>query len=259
MKRGKFLLASLLASTFFIKIASAYSLAYNLQSGAEGFLELVQSFLTPFFLVFFGGNGEFLFEKALFFLLVFTIVYIITKEKIEITKDKPAIYWTITICVSLLATRFLTESTFIQTILLPYTTLGIALASAIPLLIYFYFAESFKTSISRKISWIFFAVVYLGIWYTRKDLVGNAGWIYAITAGLSILFMLIDGTIQRAFLKQKYEQLNNDQRNRLASEIREQIATLEDRWRNHPGVMSQDEYDGELKRLYKELKRIKRY
>ena len=51
----------------------------------------------------------------------------------------------------------------------------------------------------RKISWIFFIVIFIGLWYTRAgdSRANDFAYIYLVTVGLAFLVLMFDGTIQK--------------------------------------------------------------
>jgi len=125
-----------------------------------------------------------LFERIMFLTILLAVIYMVI-SKMPVFEGNNVVVWIITVTVSLLATRFLADSALVQTIILPYSVLGVALTSALPMLIYFTFVQRFDGTATRKMLWVFFIVVFFGLWGARYDAVGEIAWIYFITAGLA--------------------------------------------------------------------------
>lgn len=148
--------------------------------------------------------------KILLTLLLFAILSSVLKfSGIDFLKEGFS-HWIVTSIVAILSVRFLNEQ-FINTILLPYSTIGVAMTAAIPFIFYFFFIEKgFGSKVSpivRKTAWIFFALIFFAMWVMRKDELLNQGSseivyvIYPFTAFLAVVFAFLDGTIQKIFLK----------------------------------------------------------
>ena len=152
------LILLLLFSTTFAAAQSYYrgnNLGDNLGYGMEQLIDTVQEMFYPLFSIVLGGYGDYMFERILFLFILVALLYVII-SRMDVFKKNRMVIWVITISISLLATRFLTESDLIQTMLLPYSVLGVTLTAALPLLIYFFFVESFSdSSTARKMLWIF--------------------------------------------------------------------------------------------------------
>ena len=149
-------------------------------------------------------SGQILFAKLLFFLLILAIVYMIVRQLEDFFQNNEFIMWTVAIIVSILSVRFLSASV-IKAIIFPYEVSGIALAAFLPFLLWFVFMEwglrGSRNRIVRKVGWIFYLVIMIGIYITRMASggLGPGSWIYPITFILSIIAFLMDGTIQRSF------------------------------------------------------------
>lgn len=121
-------------------------------------------------------------------------------------------HWTVAFIVSVLSVRFLSAE-LVATILVPYSTFGVVLSAALPFVLYFSFVEKTlgtpRSPFVRKAAWIFFAVVFLSIWIMRRDAgslgTGIVSTIYPLTALLSVLMAIFDGTLQKAFVAARME------------------------------------------------------
>ena len=217
MKKAVILL--FLISLFIFSITSVPAEG-ELRQGSEKLVELIKDITEPLFGALFGGfSNENLFESILFFFIIIAFVYV-SLERIEVFSKKPAVIWTITIAVALLATRFTTESQWVQFVLLPYNILGVALLSVIPFVIFLLFIESFDSGAIRKWGWSFWIITYIGMWYTQFDKLGQIAYIYLFAGILGLIMILSDkyirGMLIRGYIKRG-----------LTTKIVEQIADLQ--------------------------------
>jgi len=228
------------------------SLGSNLGYGMEQLIDIVEGMLGPFFSVILGGSGDLLFERILFLAILLATIYMLISRMPIFSENIPVI-WIITVTISLLATRFLADSALVQTIILPYSVLGVALTSALPLLIYFTFVEKFEGSTVRKMLWIFFIVIFLGLWGARYDQVGNISWIYFITATLAFIFLLFDGTIRNVIVKSEMKATGSENKITYLAKLREELDKLRDR--RSKNYYSERDFKRLEKGLMKDLKR----
>lgn len=186
-------------------VAAQYSGGYgflDFRRGSQDVINAVVDFSEPFLQVILGGDnytGWILFEKFLIFMLILSIVYL-SLNKVPMFGEQRNILWIVTIIVSILAVRYLSVG-WINTILLEYQVLGVALTGILPFIIYLFFLHNVSnSSIVRKIGWIFFIIVYYGLWSTSGTY--NYGQIYLWTMVVSGLFLLFDGTIHKYYMTQ---------------------------------------------------------
>lgn len=242
---------------FFIVLISLVSAQVDLERGSQQLVDWFIDLFRPIFQALFGGEWsyEFLFEKMLFFLIIMSVAYV-ALSRIPVFEDNLAIIWIVTVSVALLSTRFLTEVTFVKTILLSYTVLGVALTAAIPFFIYAFFVEQLESGAMRKIFWIFFVVVFFGLWWARYEEVGNLSWIYLITGILALIFLLADGTIRRFIINSQMKELGFQRRQRFESDIRRQIRDVEKDLTDQLITPRQHRYS--IRRLRKQLKALRK-
>ena len=121
-------------------------------------------------------------------------------------KDNVWLQWIIALVAAILGARFLSPTALINLVWLPTGIVGIVLTSLLPFIIFFYFIESSKTQVLiRRVGWILFGVLYLGLAATRWSdfelATGgdkfNLGWLYIITAILAFLCFLFDRWVQK--------------------------------------------------------------
>jgi hypothetical protein len=224
---------------------------YGFGRGMEQLIEFTEVTLGPFFSVVLGGYGDLLFERVLFLFIVLAVVYVIS-SKMDVFKDNKLVIWTVTLAISLLSVRFLTDE-LIQTMILPYNILGVSISAILPLIIYFTFVESFSDSATlRKTLWLFFMVVFIGIWGSRYDELGDLSWIYFFTAVAALIFLLADGTIRRAIENQQLKQLGYEKRQQYIADLHDQLDKLHEQvGKNHITVAY---FNSRKKDIEKQLK-----
>lgn len=215
MPSKKPILITILISLFLINLVSAQFLGnfgFDIRRGSNDVINLVVNWAAPFLNAILGGDdysGYLLFEKFLIFLLLLGIIYIALKQ-VDIFEDNEALHWMISIIVPILSLRFMNFQ-WIHTILLQYQVLGVALGGLLPFIIYLFFLHGVaESSVVRKIGWIFFIVVYYGLWTTSADPSidfsgsGAYGEVYFWTMAIAFIFLLFDGTIHRVMEGQKW-------------------------------------------------------
>jgi len=206
------LLFVILISMSFISAAYTYGGSWgggfgmDIRSGSEQLINFVVGWAEPFLQVTLGGydySGYLLFEKFLLFLLLMSIVYVSLKN-ISVFSENKGVLLTVAIIVPLLAVRFL-DFAWLNTILIQYQVLGVALLGLLPFIIYLFFLHNVSDDATiRKIGWIFFIVIYFGLWSTTQT--DNYAEVYFWTMIIAFLFLLFDGTIHRALSKQKWKE-----------------------------------------------------
>jgi len=185
----------------------------DITSDVNGLIDGVVNVISPLSEKLLGtaNTGELLFAKVLFLVIIFSIVWV-SINRIGFFQDYTWVLWLVSLSVSIIATRWIVSATLIQTIILPYTALGVALTAGLPFIIYFFVVETglagtqYKTV--RRVAWIFFGIIFIGLWIARKDAIGQAGYVYLITAIGALIMMTMDGTIQGFLRKMRDEKAN---------------------------------------------------
>ncbi len=175
-------------------------------------------------------TGEFLFTRVLLLILMVGIVWN-ALDRINFFKKQRVVLNITTVVVSLLAVRGMASSDLINTILLPYTALGIALSAGIPFVIYFIVVNiSFNDeglSAFRRIAWAFFAVIFIGLYFMRDDL-GDFAYIYPVTAFLALIMVIMDGSLSKFFRKHEVKKLKNLFKHEQVLGLRRRIRNLKE-------------------------------
>jgi len=230
----------------------------GLGRGMNQLIEVVEVTLGPFFSVILGGQGDFLFERVLFFFIIASLVYLsISRIPMFEDPDRKGVRWIVVIAVSLLSSRFFDGSNLIQNMILPYSILGVTISAVLPLVIYFFFVESFDSSTIRKVMWTFFIIIFIGIWASRYPELGSLSYIYFFIGLAAFLFLLFDRPIRRIIQKQKWGVEDLDGRLRIVAKLRRDLGDLErDYARNR---IPKESYRRMKKRLLRQIKDLRKH
>ena len=200
------------------------------------------------------SSGDILFAKVLIFLLLMALVYVIA-ERMPVIQNAGWVIWTLAIIIPLLAVRFITSETILFMVM-PSSAFGVAITSLLPLVLYFVFVETsgaIDSPTLRKIAWALAACVFAGLYFSRFDAIGDLAWAYLAAAGLSVLILLLDGTIQKVIHKARFERFGHASMGEMEREIRRKIAQANQDLRSN--IISSDEH----KRIISELKKSLEY
>lgn len=210
-----------------LPFVSAYGYFPDLRYLSQSMINSWTDFLQPFIQVLFGGYGGYdymLFEKLLIFLLLASVIYLVL-GKMDLFSKQKAVRWIVTVIVPLLGVRFL-DFAWVNTIITEYQVLAIALTAILPFIIYFFFLFNVAGDHAaiRKIGWVFFLIVYIGLWATAQT-DSNSG-IYFWTAIVSFLFLLFDGTIYKYYYKQRIKDAKNLQRDEFIARLKRELQDI---------------------------------
>lgn len=199
----------------------------DLRQGSEQVIQWTVDFAEPLLIVLLGGydySGYLLFERFLVFLLIFSVAYL-SLGRTPFFEGQPTILKTVTILFSLLAIRFI-DYEWLNTILLSYGAVGIGLTAILPFVVYVYFLHNVSEAspTGRKIGWIFFIMVYYGLWSTAESAL--YGQVYFWTIFVALLFLLLDGSIHKYFVKQKIDWAAANNAVSKIAEIDQQITLI---------------------------------
>lgn len=199
----------------------------DLGEGMRQILDQIVGFLTPVFQVVLGDysyNG-FFFSKVLILILLIVIIYFIL-DHVHLFQGYRTISMLVSLIISIISVRFMSENDFFTFILLPYGALGIAITTLLP---FFIFAYGIHTTgmpgIARKVSWFFFGMVFIGLWLYQFDKISPLGnYIYMFTIVAGIFMFFFDRTVHAYFrgmdIKRFEEQSNENEINTLQGRLR---------------------------------------
>jgi len=162
-------------------------------------------------------KGELLIVKLLFFFVMLAIISYAVRKVPGLDEGSTWLVWVVTFVVSVLAVRYLTSSALVEFLWLPYGAIGIALTSLLPFIIFFFFVQSFQNTLFKRVAWILFIVLFLGLtiirWSELQQTVGSSGfnlaYIYLITIVLALISMIWDKNLRAAMRKSKLESIKD--------------------------------------------------
>ena len=216
-----FFLTAVLVSLVFVSASGTYDFL-RIREGSQTLINLVVDWAEPFIRAILGGNdytGEILFIKVLLFVLFFAFIWL-SLSRVSIFREQKAVKIIICFIVPILSLRYM-DVVWINTILTNYQVLGIAVTSIIPFIIFFFFINNIfpDNSALRKMGWTLFIVIYFGLYVTNN--VDTYSQVYFWTGIVGVIFLLMDGTIHRIWLRQLSKENMNDV-------VRKQFAQIED-------------------------------
>jgi hypothetical protein len=271
-KRCALVLISFLLSILLIGIISAEPGAApsTIQSNIKSVVDKVVEVFQPISEAVLGqkyesgtDSSKYFFARILFFIIILVIIFL-ALERVSFFNEHTFALWIISAAVAVLGTRYFVSDDWIKTILLPYETLGVVIAAGLPFVIYFIIVEFNmrpNPPILRKIAWIFFAVVFTGLWISRSDAndLGNSGaiWIYPITAALAIAMVVMDGTLTKFWAKVDIEKSQLDSKKRAMRELKRELDRLHTDYSR--GLIKGTEYLTETKQLEKRIIALSKY
>lgn len=259
-----FLTIFLLVAVSLIQNVSAASITNDLKSFMDGVVEV----MNPFSAYLLGDTltGELLFAKVLFFVVVLSLVWMALNRIPFFSPEEGQqlwVIWVVSIAVSILAVRFISTEDWVQTIILPYTTLGIVLAAGFPFVIFFVLVElglkgstgtEYKTI--RKVAWVFFGVVFIGLFVSRGDVVGSARNVYFVTAIFAFIVAIFDGTFQGMLHDMSMDRTIGQTKAHQIDAIQREIRQLNEDFARH--IITAPRYHGEMHRLRNALRVLQR-
>jgi hypothetical protein len=208
-------------------LASAYSFG-SARSFTQDVIDAYVDFGEPVLQALFGGfgwSGLYLFERFLLFLLVLSLLYVILGN-MELFKKNIVVRWLVAIIVPLIGMRFV-DFEWLTAVLFTYKVFAIASTTAIPLVMFFFFVHSVGKQYPhvRKILWVLFLGVYLGLWATATDSVASTAYVWTFIAAL--LLLLFDAKIEYYLIKQQHEEAHTYWKADIIARLQEDITRLE--------------------------------
>jgi len=277
MKKGVVIFSSVLA----IILLSSFALAAvpmnvpappqlpgpNAAAGAfEPIVDILNQGMNGFALLFNGlFNAHGLADASLAkFLLFMLVTLVLLKPAEKITHRTDIVAWAVALIVSLLGVFWIPVD-IVNTILLPYNTLGIVAATYIPLAMLAYFISTLgeENSVIRKSAWIASGLVFLGIWMFR---LGDAGinqtfhWIYLSAAAVCLVALFGDGMLHRFTMMFQSEKVKGQAVKQDSAALMGKRAQLEQWMTALPkGANEQKEaIMGEILEIDNDLKRLRK-
>lgn len=200
MKKGASVFVLLLGIVFFSGFASAYGYFPSVRQGMESVVTSLTDIFEPILSGLFAGQGwtgTLLFERALIFILLIAIIYIVL-GKISIFEQHKAVRWIVAVIVPLIGMRFMDYSSLVE-IINQYMLLAVIFTAVIPFVLYFYFLYEIAGDhgIIRKLGWLVFVGIYIGLWSTSDA--ASKGGVYFWTFIAALVCLFGDTFIYRRF------------------------------------------------------------
>jgi len=230
MKRNYFFALFLLFA--FVPFASAQYFGGGFWYGTEQVIDSIVRNLEPLLRALLGGydwGGYLLFEKTLLFVLISIIVGLIL-EKIPVFENVKSkkILRLISVIIGVLAVRNL-NYIWVGTIIVQYQVLFISIAGILPFMIYWYFVNSIKKEDSwlRKLAWIFYAVIYFGLWATTDLQAYEEVYLWGAIVALVYAFVF-DSMVYRWLVIQEAKRGDTARRDHLVGTLKKEIREIQD-------------------------------
>lgn len=236
-----------------LMISSISARSYDFISMQNTVMRVIDSTLgifSPFLELIIGdySTSEFFFAKVLLLILLTVIINQILKKTPLGSEDKK-IGLILSLIVSILAIRFISENDLISGILIPYGTLGVAITTVLPFLIFFYFVHhSGVGPAGRRFFWIIYGVILLVLWSSRsQNLSQTSNMIYGLIFLASIILIIFDKKIHSYFgfsdLKRYEKDRNQERIRKLKRKLNELTQDFND------GIISKSEYLREARKI----------
>lgn len=230
----------------------------------NGFIEGAFDVIKPILLLITGdtsAGAEFFLAKIMFLIIVFSIIWK-SLDKITFFAESSWVHILLTSAVSILSIRWFGDAEIVRAVLLPYSAIGIAISAGIPFVLFFMMTEFNNESnkVWRKISWVFFSLIFIALWITRYGEstvggpVGSFSFIYLVTAMLGMIVYFTDSHIQKLRHKTKLEKTKTKLHEKLRRSLKREMNKLAHDY--HEDIIDKNEYEREMKILETKLNSI---
>ena len=262
MKKSAGISALFLFAISLIPFVSAQMQSID-SSVIKGFvMDVIDNFLaifSPIFELLIGPYSatEFFFAKILLlFLLIIICKFVL--DKTPLGEGNKKISFLISIIVSLLAIRFINENNLIGGILVPYGTLGIAMTTILPFLIFFYFVHrSGVGTFGRKFFWIMFVIILIVLWISKFDKISEvSNWIFGLVLLSAVILLIFDKSVHSYLGIGDLRRYERDSNKRRIWKAKKELDELEEHFEKRR--LSFSEYREEKKRLRDYIKELSR-
>ncbi|OIO40973.1 hypothetical protein COU56_03730 [Candidatus Pacearchaeota archaeon CG10_big_fil_rev_8_21_14_0_10_31_9] len=264
-KRVLFIALGMLIAVF--TTSNIYAQPFGFSGSFDFLTEGVWRNLQIILMFILGGDeiftGELLFIKFLIFLLTLVIL-ISALKKVPTIGENERVNRVIALLIALIAARYLTTEAMINLIWLPYGALGVLLSSLLPLIIYFFFIESLGSSFLRKVGWVAFGFIYLGLAYSRWSdfAIGGQWWqnlamMYIGITIVSVIILIFERKINRMLIVSAIKKGDETQRILLRNDLQKDLDAI-NRALANPGLSSKEagKLQDEKKRIQQAISRL---
>jgi hypothetical protein len=162
----------------------------------------------------------------------------------------------ISVIISILAVRFISENNLIEGILIPYGTLGIAITTILPLVIFFYFVHHTNVgTFGRKFFWMVFAIILLILWVSKYDQIGDtANRIYGLVLLATALLVVFDKSVHSYLGLSDFRKFDRDSNKKRILQAKKELDEIEEHFQKRR--MSWQDYRQEKKQLEDYIKEL---
>lgn len=224
-------LLSLFATLLLVKLIpyiSAQSWGYfDFNQGAYNLVYGIQSILGPLFEAILGVSqfDQYFFARVLFLIVTYVVVSMIL-ETVDLFKGKPGVIFIVSAVVSILGARYIASMDLIENILLPYGAVTIAIATILPFIIIFFFIHrTINNGAGRMLAWIFFALIFIGLWLTRRAYT-EYDWIYNLGIWVILAVIIFDRRIHNYFGLLEIRKAKNEQIDYMLAQLEADLNKL---------------------------------
>jgi hypothetical protein len=255
-----FIILSLL--TFSFVSAEQFNFDYAKEQVNMG-INFVLGMAAPAFEMIIGdyATSEFFFSKILVLLLLVIIIKnVLDKARIFEDSDNKKVSLIISLILSILSIRFISQNDFFESIFIQYGVLGIAITTILPMVIFFYFIHNTKVgTFGRKMFWGIYAVILFVLWVSKSsELPEAANWIYFLTFGLAVVFILMDKSIHGYFGVSDFFDFQKKLNRERMRVLKRKLVEMDRDYKNGVFRGQESEYREESRELEREIKRLSR-
>jgi hypothetical protein len=201
------------------------------------------------------ATSEFFFHKMLLLVLLIIISKnVLDRTPIGENNKKASIL--ISIIISILAVRFISENEFFEAIFIQYGVFGIAISAILPMVIFFYFIHHTQIgTYGRKVFWSLYIITMVSIWISKSNnLPETANLIYGLTLLAALIFIFFDRSIHRYFGSKEYGKFEKDSINKAKRKLKRDAQELWEDYRR--GIIPRKDYEKELKEIREKIKKL---
>ena len=191
MKKGVFAFGFVFVGLMMLSMVSAQGFG-GVRDVSDRVITAFVDIFEPILSALFGHNNwgdGLLFERTLVFIVLFSFIFIIL-GKVPMFDDAKRIKMVVAIIIPLIGMRFMDYAALVA-VINQYFILSIILSSILPFVIYFYFVYNIAGNhgVLRKLAWIIFSGIYLGLWSTASVSGAYANiYLWTFVASLAMLF-----------------------------------------------------------------------
>ncbi|MCK4553298.1 hypothetical protein KAT80_03780 [Candidatus Pacearchaeota archaeon] len=258
-KKIHILFLTLILSLLLSPLISANSFDFeNAQYQITRVIDSILGILSPLLETIIGdyNTSEFFFHKILLLILLIIISKNIL-DKTPIGEDNKKVSLMISVIISILAIRFINENNFFGAIFIQYGTLGIAITSILPMIIFFYFVHTARIgTYGRKLFWALYGIILGAIWISKSSEIPSiANWIYGLTFLAAIVFIYLDKTIHSYLGLSGFRKFEKNINKKQIRKLKKDLQEIQEDWA-YGRFNSRKEYKDEKKQIEDQIKEL---